>query len=406
MANKLTPDRIINPVTIIAWDGEDFWAVKCSDEGHLLIDVEATVIAEGLALEATLLTKASEAKLELVRLLLVSLDGKDFATQTTLALVATEAKLELCRQLLFAIEGDTAPIQTDIASLEGKDFATQTTLAVLAGKDFATQTTLALLATENTLGNLYIKLNAVLVELQAKADLDETQPISAAALPLPSGAATQTTLALLGTEVTLGEVESWLDAICTSNAAINGQMVSLITELEKKADLIETQPVSGAFYPGTQPVSGAFYPGTQPVSAASLPLPSGAATSSRQDTIISELQKKYIGKPIDATCIAYSSTMGGTNALKTAWTVPGGQYWVLTSMSAKNSSGALTELTLIVNDGSHAAVIGGRGASPQYDHAVFNGNIYLLPGWQLQAWFRGGSSANIIEIQATVHRIG
>lgn len=39
----------------------------------------------------------------------------------------------------------------------------------------------------------------------------------------------------------------------------------------------------------TQPVSGTFYQATQPVSAASLPLPSGAATSAKQDTEISSL---------------------------------------------------------------------------------------------------------------------
>jgi hypothetical protein len=62
-------------------------------------------------------------------------------------------------------------------------------------------------ATQTTLASL-------LTELQLKADLTQVQPISATALPLPTGAATQTTLA------------------------------SLLTELQLKADLTETQPVS------------------------------------------------------------------------------------------------------------------------------------------------------------------
>ena len=62
-----------------------------------------------------------------------------------------------------------------------------------------------------------------------------TQPISAASLPLPADAATQTTLA------------------------------SLLTELQAKADLGETQPVSLATAPST-PVTGTFWQATQPVS--------------------------------------------------------------------------------------------------------------------------------------------
>jgi hypothetical protein len=62
--------------------------------------------------------------------------------------------------------------------------------------------------------NVRALLTAIDTELKLKADLTETQPISATALPLPTGAATQTTLA------------------------------SLLTELQLKADLTETQPVS------------------------------------------------------------------------------------------------------------------------------------------------------------------
>jgi hypothetical protein len=66
-------------------------------------------------LDAAISTLATESKLEAVRVLLASLDGKDYATQTTLATLATETKLEAVRVLL--------------ASIDGKDFATQTTLA-------------------------------------------------------------------------------------------------------------------------------------------------------------------------------------------------------------------------------------------------------------------------------------
>jgi hypothetical protein len=83
-------------------------------------------------------------------------------------------------------------------------------LTQLNGLDFSSETT----------------LNSILTELLLKAKLTDTQPISAATLPLPSGAATQATLA------------------------------AILAELLLKADLLDTQPVS----------------------AASLPLPSGAST--------------------------------------------------------------------------------------------------------------------------------
>lgn len=69
------------------------------------------------------------------------------ATQETLAGVATETKLEAVRVLLN--------------SLDGKDYATQTTLAVLAGKDFATQTTLVTLATESKLEAVRVLLVSI-----------------------------------------------------------------------------------------------------------------------------------------------------------------------------------------------------------------------------------------------------
>jgi len=94
-----------------------------------------------------------------------------------------------------------------------------------------------------------------------------TLPVSAAALPLPSGAATAAAQATLETDVEaintrLGEVQ----AAPTANTVLDRlktlatSLASLLSELQLKADLTETQPVS----------------------AAALPLPSGAATAAGQ----------------------------------------------------------------------------------------------------------------------------
>lgn len=105
-------------------------------------------------------------------------------------------------------------------------------------------------------------LGSLLTELQLKADLLETQPVSAASLPLPTGAATEATLAAVSGKLpaTLGQ-----KVAATSLAVV----------------LASDQPAL--------PVTGTFFQATQPVSATSLPLPTGAATAANQTTEIGHL---------------------------------------------------------------------------------------------------------------------
>lgn len=74
-----------------------------------------------------------------------------------------------------------------------------------------------------------------------------TQPISVVSLPLPSGAAT---------ESTLGAISAKLPA-----ALVSGR-------LDVNLGATITVPVSGTFWQATQPVSGTFWQATQPVSIA------------------------------------------------------------------------------------------------------------------------------------------
>jgi hypothetical protein len=90
-----------------------------------------------------------------------------------------------------------------------------------------------------------------------------TQPISAASLPLPDGAATsanQTTI--------IGHIDG-IETLLGGGLTVNTGLTPL-TDTQLRAD-----PV---------PVSGTFWQATQPVSVASLPLPDQAATSANQDT--------------------------------------------------------------------------------------------------------------------------
>lgn len=109
--------------------------------------------------------------------------------------------------------------------------------------------------------------NAALAAIQAA--VEGTVAVSLTTQPLPTGAASEATLATLATQVTAAAIRTAAEAIQTAvegtltvglptNAATQTTLAALLTELEGKADLAETQPVS----------------------AASLPLPSGAASES------------------------------------------------------------------------------------------------------------------------------
>jgi len=104
---------------------------------------------------------------------------------------------------------DTLPSQVYVKDSNGIIVALQLNasgeLIVTAPTDGATETT----------------LTALLTELQLKADLSETQPVSAATLPLPTGASTS--------------------ALQTTG---NTGLTNLLTELQLKADLTETQPAA------------------------------------------------------------------------------------------------------------------------------------------------------------------
>ena len=123
-----------------------------------------------------------------------------------------------------------------------------------------------------------------------------TQPISAASLPLPTGASTSAKQPAIGTAGTPSS-----DVLSVQGVA--GGTPQPVSGTLAVSNFPATQPVSGTVgvnnFPATQPVSlavapttpvtGTFFQATQPVSAASLPLPTGAATSANQATEIASL---------------------------------------------------------------------------------------------------------------------
>lgn len=111
-----------------------------------------------------------------------------------------------------------------------------------------------------------------------------TQPISAASLPLPSGASTSAKQPALGTAGT------------ASSDVLTVQGIASMTALK----------VDGTG--GTFPVTGTFFQATQPVSAVSLPLPTGAATSALQTTGNTSLGSIDTKTPALGQALAAAST--------------------------------------------------------------------------------------------------
>lgn len=153
-------------------------------------------------------------------------------------------------------------------------------------------------ALEETAGSVPVLGPLTNTELRAAA-----LAISVASLPLPSGAATESTLAAIRAKT------DNLDVLLSSRA------VTGLTDTQLRAT-----PV---------PVSGAFYQATQPVSAVALPLPAGAATAAKQDTVIANLQAlnslvpaayDYVGLTYtgdDLTGVAYKSGGAGGTVVST-----------------------------------------------------------------------------------------
>jgi hypothetical protein len=122
----------------------------------------------------------------------------------------------------------------------------------------ATESTLLSLASEDFATQS--TLSDILTELQDKTDATDTQPISAVSLPLPTGAATEATLA----------------SIAAEDFATQTTLANILTELQQKTEPADTQPVSDAG-------------GSLTVDASSWPLPAGASTSANQTLEINRL---------------------------------------------------------------------------------------------------------------------
>ena len=96
----------------------------------------------------------------------------------------------------------------------------------------------------------------------------------------------------------------------------------------------------------TQPVSGTFWQATQPVSAATLPLPTGAATLSKQTSIITA---------VDAVTTALAGTLTTTASVSKSYQALSSSQSVIASDFSTNSHNVSNHRHLVIA-GNHTGI--------------------------------------------------
>lgn len=205
-----------------------------------------TISTAGLATEATQLD---------VKTAVESIDTK-VATETTLSTVAGDttsldskipaqgAALTAASLPVNIASDQTVPVSAVSLPLP-TGAATEATLASLAAEDFATETTLSTVAGDTT--SLDSKIPAqgaalTAASLPVNIASDQTVPVSAASLPLPTGAATEATLASLAAEDFA--TETTLASIAAEDFATSAKQDEQTAILKPDVvDQIDTTPV-------------------------------------------------------------------------------------------------------------------------------------------------------------------
>lgn len=172
-----------------------------------------------------------------------------------------------------------------------------------------------------------------------------TQPVSAVSLPLPAGAATQATLALLATDSGLASVFA-RQSDGTAKTLLRGSAkgTTVAGDITSTPVDANTQAVDVAVK-GTAAVSGTFWQATQPVSAASLPLPAGASTEATLALIKAKTDNLDV-------LLSTRAVTGLTDAQLRASAVP------ISAASLPLPAGAATEATLAAMSAKLPATLG------------------------------------------------
>jgi hypothetical protein len=227
--------------------------------------------------------------------------------------------------------------------------------------------------------------------------------ITAAALPLPSGAATAAAQATGNTS--LGSIDGKLPALISGRVPVDigSASVSIGASVEVSNDAGNPLPVSGSVsISGTTavsgpltdaqlratavPVSGTFWQTTQPVSAAALPLPSGAATAAKQpalgtagsasvDVITVQGIASGVAQPVSGTITANAGTNLNTSALALE---AGGNLAGINTKLPTVSLGAQAPSAAVAMVGANKTTVAGTASIAALNTDLITGTV---SGW-------------------------
>lgn len=425
-----------------------------------------TISIPGVAQEATL--QSVDAHLANIETSTSSLDTKTIKSDTdnvnvTASVLPTGA----------ATEVTLANVLTKVTSLDTKTTAVNTGAVTVAASALPTGA-----ATEVTVAGVKTAIDAINTKIPASPSQDrttaaapsatrlsdgtafykattpaDTQPVSLAAVPLPTGASTEASLtSLISIENASGIRLSSLDTkspnlgqalmansvpmVIASNQTAFPVTTNGLTDTQLRATsvpvsgpLTDTQlraaavPVSGSFFPATQPVSGTVAvtqstspwvvdgsATTQPISAAALPLPTGASTSANQTSQQSSLtsidgktpalgQAAMVGS--SPVVIASNQTAIPVTQLTGALTNRSGSTSGTVSTSTQIMAAVTTRRYLLIQNVSTTATIWVNFTSAA---TTTQPSFYLLPGgsYSAEGSFVTNEAINVISTVASV----
>lgn len=185
--------------------------------------------------------------------------------QISTAGLATETEQQAQTALLTTIDADTGSISTSAASIDGKTPALGQALAagsvpvVLTAAQVSTLTPQTDALTDTQLRATAVPVSGPLTDVQLRAS---AVPVSAASLPLPTDAATQTTLAALNAKVTAVNT----GAVVVSSSALPTGAATEVTlaSIDSKITAVNTGAVtiSAALPAGTNTIGAVNQAGT------------------------------------------------------------------------------------------------------------------------------------------------
>ena len=249
---------------------------------------------------------------------------------------AESVSLTLCTEQQQIIDDILSAVGSGNIDVALSSRASESTLSAIKLKTDNLDSLLSTRSSESTLSSLNAKIPALGQQSSGSSmsvvlAAGFTSPISAIALPLPAGAATEATLLSLGGKDFA--TQTTLALILADTAVIKGKDFATQTTLSE----IKSQTDKLNFSASRLFVDGSGV--TQPISAISLPLPSGASTESTLSTFSAKFGS--IGQQLPSNSSSVVTAAG--------FTVP------VSAVTLPLPTGAATETTLALLNGKDFA---------------------------------------------------